>query len=235
MTPPARRNFLTARWCHLILANYPVPDELVRPHLPPGIEPDRRDGTAWCSLVGFQFLDTRVLGVSWPGYRHFPEWNLRVYARRGDERGVAFVREFVPQRLVAGLARLVYNEPYRAARMTMDVQDAPAAVTARYTVEWGGRVHSLRAAGSKPAVRPGPESVEHWFKEHSWGYGTSRRGRLIRYEVSHPEWDVYPVTDFAADVDWGTLYGPAWAGMTGREPASVVLAAGSAVSVYPKG
>jgi hypothetical protein len=108
-------------------------------------------------------------------------------------------------------------------------------VTARYTVEWGGRVHSLRAVGAKPAVRPGPDSAEHWFKEHSWGYGTGRRGGLIRYEVSHPEWDVYPVTDFAADVDWGVLYGPAWKAMNDRAPASVVLAAGSAVSVYPKG
>jgi hypothetical protein len=75
--PPPRRRFLTARWCNLVLANYPVADELVRPHLPPGIDLDRRDGSAWCSLVGFQFLDTRVLGVGWPGYRHFPEWTIR--------------------------------------------------------------------------------------------------------------------------------------------------------------
>lgn len=236
MTPPApRRNFLTARWCHLVLANYPVPDELVCPHLPPGVELDRRDGSAWCSLVAFQFLDTRVLGVGWPGYRHFPEWNLRFYARRGAERGVCFVREFVPQRLVAGLARLVYNEPYRAARMTMDVTDAPDAASARYTVQWGGRTHAIRAAGAKPAVRPAADGAEHWFKEHSWGYGTSRRGRLIRYEVSHPEWDVFPVTEFVADVDWGVLYGPEWAVMNDRAPESVVFAAGSAVSVYPKG
>ena len=235
MSASPRRNFLTARWCHLVLANYPVPDDLVRPHLPPGTELDRRDGSAWCSLVGFQFLDTRVLGVGWPGFRHFSEWNLRFYVRRGEERGVCFVREFVPRWLVATLARVVYNEPYRAARMTMAVDDFAAAVTARYTVEWGGRVHSLRAVGAKPAVRPGTESAEHWFKEHSCGYGTGRRGALIRYEVTHPEWDVYPVTDFAADVDWGVLYGPAWGPMTGRAPASVVLAAGSAVSVYPKG
>ncbi|HEX4608118.1 MAG TPA: DUF2071 domain-containing protein [Urbifossiella sp.] len=233
-SPPPRSRFLAARWCHLILANYPVPDDLVRPHLPPGVELDRRDGSAWCSLVGFQFLDTRVLGVGWPGFRHFPEWNLRFYVRRGEERGVCFVREFVPQWLVATLARVIYNEPYRAARMTMDVRHAPAAVTARYTVAWGGRTHALRAVGAKPAVRPGPDGPEHWFKEHSWGYGTGRRGGLVRYQVSHPEWDVYPVTEFAADVDWGVLYGPAWAAMTGRSPATVVLAAGSAVSVYPK-
>ena len=30
------RPFLTARWCNLILANYPVPEELLRPYLPAG-------------------------------------------------------------------------------------------------------------------------------------------------------------------------------------------------------
>ena len=233
--PARRRAFLTARWCNLILANYPVPEELLRPRLPPGLDLDRRDGRCWASLVGFQFLDTRVLGVPWPGYRHFPEWNLRFYVREGDRRGVCFVREFVPQRLVAGLAWLFYNEPYQAARMTMRIDDTPEALTAAYTVVWGGRTHSLRAEGEKPAVRPVSDSAEHFFKEHSWGYGVSRRGKLIRYEVNHPEWDIYPVRSFAADVDWGVLYGPEWAAMNDARPASVVLAAGSAVSVSPKG
>lgn len=234
-TDPARRRFLTARWCNLILANYPVADDLLRPLLPPGTDLDRRDGSAWCSLVGFQFLDTRVLGVGWPGYRHFPEWNLRFYVTLNGERGVCFVREFVPQWLVATLARVIYNEPYRAARMTMDVRDSPTELEATYSLDWGGKRHVLCAVGSKPAFRPGPDSTEHFFKEHSWGFGTSRRGRLIRYEVSHPEWDVYPVREFTGNVDWGALYGPEWAVMNDKKPASVVLAAGSEVCVYPRG
>jgi uncharacterized protein YqjF (DUF2071 family) len=229
------RPFLTARWENLILATYAVPEELLAPRLPPGVELDRRDGKCFASLVGFRFLDTRVLGVSWPGYRHFPEWNLRFYVRRGEQRGVCFVREFVPRWFVATVARVLYNEPYRAARMTTDVKDLPDAVSAEYSVAWGGRTHRLRAVGAKPAVRPGPESAEHFFKEHSWGFGVTRRGKLLRYEVSHPHWDVYPVRSFEADVDWVTLYGPEWAVMTGREPDSVVLAAGSAVRVYPRG
>src|SRR4051794_39928180 len=124
------RRFLTARWCHLILANYPAPDDLLLPQLPPGVELDRRDGSAWCSLVGFQFLDTRVLGIGWPGYRTSPEWNLRFYVTQGDRRGVCFVREFVPRWLVATLARAIYNEPYRPAPMIMEVANTPGAVTA---------------------------------------------------------------------------------------------------------
>jgi hypothetical protein len=232
-TTPPGRPFLTARWEHLILANYPVPEALLRPHLPPGVDLDRRAGACWASLVAFQFLDTRVLGVPWPGFRNFPEWNLRFYVRRGDDRGVCFVREFVPQRLVAWVARTLYNEPYQSARLTMAVTPTADRVDAAYTVRWGGTVHRLAATGDGTTVRPGPDSDEVWFKEHRWGFGTSRRGRLVRYEVTHPEWAVHPVRSSAIEVDWGRLYGPEWAVMNGVEPAFMVLAAGSAVSVSP--
>ncbi|MCU0705487.1 MAG: DUF2071 domain-containing protein [Fimbriiglobus sp.] len=229
------RKFLTADWRNLILANYPLPDDLAATHLPPGVELDRFEGQAFGSLVGFQFLNTKVLGVGWPGFRNFPEWNLRIYVRYQGLRGVCFVREYVPQRFVSWVARAVYNEPYHAARMAMRVIETPELLTASYAVEVGGKAHSLTASGAKPAVRPGPDSLEHFFKEHSWGFGRTHGGKLLRYEVNHPEWDVYPVEAFSADVDWGLLYGPAWAVMNGVPPASVVLAAGSGVSVFPHG
>lgn len=228
------RPFLTAAWRHLILANYPVPADRLAPLLPPGVELDEWDGRHWCSLVAFQFEDVRVLGVSWPGFRRFPEWNLRFYVRHRGERGVCFVREFVPSRFVAWVARTVYNEPYAAARMTEQVESGAGGASAAYTLDFGGRTHTLSAAGGS-VVRPPADSADHWFKEHRWGFGVTRRGRLLRYEVAHPEWDVFPVTGFRADVDWGMLYGPAWEHMTGAEPAGVVFAAGSGVRVFPHG
>lgn len=228
------RSFLTAHWRNLILANYAVPEELLQPHLPPGCELDRRDGHCWASLVGFQFLHTRVLGIGWPGFRNFPEWNLRFYVTHEGQRGVCFVREFVPSWLIATTARVIYNEPYRSARMSMDVKDEPERVTATYTVRWCGRTHSLQAVGTKPAFKPAEDSTEQWFKEHFWGFGTSRRGKLIRYQVAHPTWEVYPVRECSVNIDWTAMYGAEWGVMQKAEPASVVLAVGSEVSVSPK-
>ena len=53
--PRRSRPFLTARWVNLFLANYAVPDDLLVPQLPPGLELDRRDGQAFVSLVAFDF------------------------------------------------------------------------------------------------------------------------------------------------------------------------------------
>ena len=69
--------FLTARWSNLFLASYAVPPALLEERLPPGLTLDLRDGQAFVSLVAFEFLNTRVLGVPWPGHVNFAELNLR--------------------------------------------------------------------------------------------------------------------------------------------------------------
>lgn len=237
MEPETRRGwaFLTARWSNLFLANYRVPDDLLRPRLPPGVELDRHDGSAFVSLVAFDFLDTRVLGVPWPGYRSFPEVNLRFYVRHGDQRGVCFVRELVPPRLVAFLARTIYNEPYAAMPMTSVVNETDDAIRVEHRLMGRDRTHVIRATGGKPGTTPADGSVEHFFKEHQWGFGQTRRAVTLRYEVRHPVWTVYPIRDFHIDLDWASLYGPEWAVLQSARPDSTVLAAGSPVAVYPHG
>ena len=65
----AAARFLTARWTHLLMLNWEVA----------GTELDRFEGEAWLSVVGFLFLDTKLLGVPVPFHRDFEEVNLRFY------------------------------------------------------------------------------------------------------------------------------------------------------------
>ena len=230
-----RRPFLTARWSNLAILTYEVPPALLDPHVPAGLTLDTRGGSAFVSLVAFDFQDTRVWGVAWPGLRSFPEINLRFYVRRGDRRGVVFVREFVPQPLVSWLARAIYNEPYLVAPIESGVaEEAPVIVTIR-RLHWRGRSHAIQVTGNKPAFKPAEDTEEHFFKEHQWGFGRDRRGRTLVYEVRHPLWEVYPVRSWSLDFDWAQVYGRAWGALSADKPASVVLAAGSPVSVYPRG
>ncbi len=229
------RPFLTAEWGNLFLATYAVPPALLEKRLPPGLELDTRDGSAFVSLVAFEFLHTRVLGVPWPCYRNFPELNLRFYVRRGGERGVVFVREFVPQRLVAWLARLLYNEPYRAAPLTSHRREDGASRTVEYRLHFGGREHLVTVTGALPSYLPAESSDEHFFKEEHWGFGTTRRGRTLRYEVAHPVWEVLRVLSCRIDLDWAAVYGPEWDFLGKAAPFSTVFAVGSPIQVYPKG
>jgi uncharacterized protein YqjF (DUF2071 family) len=227
-----RRPFLTASWINIALISYPVPDATLAPRLPAGLALDRWQGKAFVSLVAFDFLDTRVAGVAWPGFTRFPEVNLRFYVREGDRRGVVFIGELVPGRVVALLARLLYNEPYRVAPLRSATETGPDRIRIAHEFVWAGRRQRIAVEGRWPA-EPAPETgATHFFKEHAWGYGTDRRGRLLRYAVEHPRWRVYPGAAARVDLDFGLVYGPDWAFLTGGAPGHVTLAEGSAVAVY---
>lgn len=230
MTP-----FLTAVWSDLILASYAVPDEILLPYLRPGLTPDRWAGSAWCSLVAFNFEQTRVLGWSVPyptTLCDFPEFNLRCYVREGDRRGVAFVRELVPSPIVAGLARLVYNEPYSVAAMTSRVTQVGDTRRVRHDFTVGGAAQMIAVTAQGAPSIPAPETFDHWVKEQAWGFGRLRNGRPTRYRVAHPTWRTYPLESFQIGVDVERLYGPQWS-ILRRPPDSLVLAEGSAISVFP--
>jgi len=227
------REFLRARWSNLALLTYDVDPALLAEATPPECELDLRDNRAFVSLVAFDFLDTRVMGLGWPGHRNFPEINLRFYVHHRGERGVCFIKEFVPRRVIAAMARLFYNEPYRVARMNSAVIDSADVIIVEHRLTVAGVSNTLRIVANKPATRPNEMSLEHFFKEHEWGFGKNRRGQLLRYSVRHPIWDVYPIQSYELKWDWGSVYGPEWAFLHDRAPISVTLAAGSQVSVYP--
>src|SRR3989475_5063634 len=158
----ARRPFLTAEWRHLVMLSYEVALEVLAPLVPAGLALDLWHGRALVSVVGFRFLYARVLGAAIPRHRDFDEVNLRFYVRRdmpgGETRhGVVFVRELVSRLAVALLARLAYNEPYRAVRMRSATPRGASDAPGRLAYEWriGGAWEGLAAtAGGAPAAAP---------------------------------------------------------------------------------
>ena len=217
------------------MLTYACPRKLLEPRCPPGTELDLFHGEAHVSLVAFDFLHTRVLGVGLPGLRDFPEINLRFYVNCGDRRGVVFIREYVPNRFVAWLARKLYNEPYRAASMSSQRVDAAGAFSVAHHLRVGDSHNDLRLIADRSAYLPVEESLEHHFKEHRWGFGTDRTGQRVDYEVRHPHWEVFPVRSLDLSWNWRDVYGPEWGFLEDSEPVSVMLAAGSGVEVFWRG
>ncbi len=229
------RPFLTARWQDLALITYAVPRELLQQRVPPGLELDERDGQVFVSLVAFDFRDCRVRGVRWPGMSNFPEVNLRYYVRerKSRQRGVVFVREFVPSRVIAGVAKWVYNEPYSAVPMTSKVTKANSRVRVEHTLNVAGRANRIVIEADEACITPEESTADHFFKEHSWGYGT-RRGRTLAYEVHHPVRQVHRSASVVQlDVDFAAVYGQEWGVLGDATPAHVMLAMGSPVEVMP--
>ncbi|MBX3411615.1 MAG: DUF2071 domain-containing protein [Pirellulales bacterium] len=233
--------FLTAAWRHLVVLNFEIdPDRLLH-LLPRGTELDTYEGRSFVSMVGFQFLDTRLFGWPVPGHRRFEEVNLRFYVWREvsgqRRRGVVFVKELVPRLAVAKVARWFYNENYETRAMRHRL--APAAAGHRLPTEM---IYEWRRAGRWDRLGvgvdpenwgyPAPGSLDEFIIEHYWGYSVQRDGGTMEYEVRHPAWRIAPAVEWEFDCDARALYGSTFAEALRQPPASAFLADGSAVDVH---
>lgn len=235
--------FLTAEWRNLAMLNYEVRPGLLASYLPAGTELDLFDGRACVSVVAFQFCNTRVRGIAIPFHRFFEEVNLRFYVRRtvGNEvrRGVVFIRELVPRRAIAWVARWVYNENYSRCAMQhrIDVAEgageAPGQIAgAYYGWQFGGSGYQLNLQTQGQACALACGSEQEFIAEHYWGFARQRNGSTMEYRVEHPPWRVWETSAASLAGDMVKLYGPDFAPYLAGPPASAFLADGSPVAVY---
>ena len=228
--------FLTAEWRKLIMAQYEVSPATLAPWLPPGVEVDLYQNRCYVSLVGFLFDRVRLLGLPIPFHTRFEEVNLRFYVARTEpnstrKRGVVFIREFVPRGAITLIADSLYEEPYATLPMRHSVVPTPDSLAVSYS--WRHRsIWQSMAVEASPTPQPiEPGSEEEFITEHYWGFTRRSRGDTSEYGVQHPRWSVYPIRNFTIEADFTALYGPAFASLNPQQPASILLAEGSEVSV----
>jgi uncharacterized protein len=228
--------FLTADWRYLAMLNFPVDPGLLTPLVPEGTELDFFAGETFLSLVGFLFLNTRVLDIAVPFHRDFEEVNLRFYVRRksvdGWKRGVVFVRELVPRQAIATVARVFYGERYSALPMRHRIVDNETGVAVEYGWRRGRKWESLSmTAAGKPGKVPAG-SHEEFITEHYWGYTAGKH--TSEYRVEHPRWKIWPATTASFVADVAALYGEQFVAPLAAAPASQFIAEGSHVQVWRK-
>jgi uncharacterized protein len=234
--PRGNRVFLSAEWRDLAMLNYEVDPFLLKAFVPAGTELDFFAGKTFVSLVGFRFLRTKLLRLpSFPFHANFDEVNLRFYVRRceGGEirRGVVFIREIVPRRAVAYLARFVYGENYSCHPMRHEIVNDGSRMTVDYQWRLQNEWCRLYAHASGTPDHPAEGSLDRFITEHYWGYSSGRRGSL-EYHVSHPVWRVWPAAQAAFEGEAELLYGSELRKILERAPESAFIADGSPVLVF---
>jgi uncharacterized protein len=228
------RTFLTAEWMNLVMLNYSVDPSLLQPFVPFGTELDQHDGKTYASLIGFEFNNTRISGISIPFHRSFEEVNLRFYVRRASKRGAVFVSELVPKLAVAAIARFAFGEKYSCVPMSHRIQTRVNndVVEAEYSFGSGASSCALRLETEGPAFLPADGSLSQFITEHYWGYAAQRNGGSLEYEVQHPQWKVREAKIAGFSGDATRYYGVALGKAVMRPPDSAFLAEGSPVTVF---
>src|SRR5437773_361193 len=222
--------FLTANWRYLAMLNFAVDPKILAPHVPAGTQLDFHNDKTYLSLVGFLFYHTIVCGLPIPRHRNFEEVNLRFYVRKKSadtwRRGVVFIRELVPRRAIALVARAFYGENYLALPMKHEIEHVDLNVKVAYYWRRGRKWESLKmtATGEPQIISAG--SHAEFIAEHYWGYTCVRAG-CSEYRVEHPRWKIWNADTFALRADVATVYGEQFAETLNQPPRSAVIADGS--------
>ncbi len=231
-----KQKFLTARWEYLVMANYEVNPSILEKYLPNGVEIDFWNNKTYVSLVGFMFLETKVLGIPVPLHTNFEEVNLRFYVKYKDKltkewkRGVVFIKEIVPKIIIAKIARWVYNENYVKLKMSHKIIPNNDNLYVAYSWENQNKWHTLSVNAKYPPIKIEENSEAQFITEHYWGY-TKVNEHTFQYQVEHPIWRIFDIKDYQIEVNFGDVYGEEFDFLSTQIPSSVLLANGSEISV----
>ena len=198
------------------MLNYTVDPRPLAPLVPPGTEIDFENGETFLSVVGFL---------------------LRFYVRRKSadtwRRGVVFIRELVPRRAIALVARVCYGENYLALPMKYEIEHLGSNLAVQFSWRRGRKWESFKvSATGEPQTIPAGSHAE-FITEHYWGY-TSLRGGCGEYRVEHPRWKIWNATSFELNADVAPLYDEQFAEALNQPPRSAFIADGSPVTIQQR-
>lgn len=231
-------SFLKAEWRKLAIANYAIDPTILKEYIPYKTELDLWNQTCYVSLVGFMFVNTKLLGIKIPFHTNFEEVNLRFYVRyqEGNEwkRGVVFIKEIVPKLALSLVANTLYQEHYVTMPMKHEWTTENDHQIVNYQWKSQNQWQSFKVLADKAPSIIAANSEAEFITEHYWGYTKVNSAKTFEYEVTHPKWAQYLVHYHTISVDFGMVYGQNFAFLNDVLPTSVMLAEGSEITVEGK-
>ncbi|MDD9206494.1 DUF2071 domain-containing protein [Georgenia sp. 10Sc9-8] len=177
-------------WRDLTFLHWPVDVEAVGALLPPGLEVDTYEGSAWVGLTPFVMHRVRAPGLpAVPVLSTFGEVNLRTYVRDGTGGTGIWFLSLDCARLATVAALRLLGLPYFWAavrltrtgrRISYQARRRGTDVTMDVTVRVGHRLHQ--------------QDTLTTFLTGRWSGYTRRAGRLWRVPVEHEPWPLHRAT-----------------------------------------
>jgi uncharacterized protein len=191
-------------WDELLFAHYRLPSKALRSLVPPQLELEEHDGTAWLSVTPFVLTGFRLRGTPpVPALSSFRELNVRTYVTVDDKPGIWFLSLDASSRLAVEAARITYKLPYHHARISAARRGESLAYACERAADPDRRFEGrYRAAGEVFNAEPG--SLE-WFLTERYCLYAADAGRLHRAEIQHPPWPLQPAE---AEVEANTMSPP---------------------------
>lgn len=182
--------FMGQVWTDLLFAHWRVREDRLRAVVPPRLELDRFDGSAWLGITPFQVSGLRLQGATpVPYVSRFPEINVRTYVTVDDRPGIYFLSLDADSAPAVFAARRSYRLPYFRSRGSLEGRNGSIHFSSTRISRDGpdaGFVAEYHPTGDRlPVV---PESLERWLTERYCLYTLDARQQIQRADIHHPPW-----------------------------------------------
>jgi uncharacterized protein len=201
---PNRWAVMRQKWRDLLFLHWAVPAQAIRPLVPPQLDLDLFEGTAYIGLVPFTMTGVRPVGLPpvW-GLSSFHETNLRTYVRLGDrDPGVWFFNLEAANSVAVRVARALFHLPYHRARMFLERErpgnqdpESPATIVYAGVRLWPGPLpasYMIRATPSGQSRLAQPGTLEHFLIERYILYSAGSH-HLFQGQVFHTPYSIQSV------------------------------------------
>ena len=176
------------RWQSLTFLHWRYPPEVIRGLLPPQVELDTFDGSAWVALTPFLLSGLRFpFSPAFPFVSRFPETNVRTYVRGPDgQRGVWFFTLEADRLVAVAGARIFYHLPYRWSAMRIRHSADGVEYSSRRKPSFGQGATDITIQ-PQHAIAAGEFDN---FLTARYRLYTVHRGRLFFAEIDHQPWQL---------------------------------------------
>lgn len=177
-------------WDDLLFMHWQMPADALRRLLPPRLEVDTFDGTAWVGVTPFTLYGVRpAYTPPLPLVSEFDEVNVRTYVHLGGVPGVWFFSLDANSTVAVTAARALFRLPYFYAEISRERHDDTTAYAASRENSAGVKHAEFGATWTVGEELPiaAPGTLEFFLVERYCLY-TADGGKLYRARIHHRPW-----------------------------------------------
>ncbi|MEO7300722.1 MAG: DUF2071 domain-containing protein [Verrucomicrobiota bacterium] len=183
--------FFFSGWKRVAFIHFEVDPKILQREVP--FELDLHNGKAYVSLVAFHLENMRPrLGGKLAAFLMKPVathkfLNIRAYVRHGNETGIYFLAEYLPNKLSLHLGPLLYGLPYRLGKLDYHHQHETREIFGRVSdgkLSLNYRI-DLHADGEFQPCEAG--TLDEFLLERYTAF-TFRNGICRHFCIWHPPW-----------------------------------------------
>ena len=214
---PSKNWIMRQSWRNFLFTHWPIPTEILRPHIPSTLEIDTYNGSAWLGVVVFVMEGIYPRGLSSISLTPaFPEINVRTYVHYDGKPGILFMSLDVGDWASYTIAKKWYRLPYKKSSISFQQEGQTF------------RCQSVRKGKTNPPISfqvkytpvsevyfPKEGTLDHWLTERYCLFSSDNGNVIFCGDIHHRPW---PLQKASANISRNTLFSPFDLAVSGTKP-----------------